>query len=108
MHPIMSEIDLSVRHFERNMEHKAVQHRLLVKSVASELDRPGLGKRMVLAVWQFIDPRGFALAQYRTINQVRETPPTTEARPVVAVSHPIHVLPVTVTFDSIPDWRKAA
>lgn len=105
MHPIMSDIDLSVRHFERTQERTAQQHRLLVSDIARQVGLPGFGTRMVHAVWQFVDPRGFALAQYRQTEQQLPREARAEA-PVTTPSAPVHTFPVAT--NDRPAWRHAA
>jgi hypothetical protein len=109
MHPIMSDLDLSVRQFEQAMERNARQHRMLVASVARQQGHPALGTRLVHAVWQFIDPRGFALAQYRRAEQRRQpVTPTIEPTATVAATPALmHAFPIAETSDT-PAWRKAA
>jgi hypothetical protein len=107
MHPIMSDIDLSVRTFEKTMERDAFHHRLLVASVARERGLPGMGTRLVLAIWQFVDPRGFALAQYRRAEQRRQTSETRVEPPVTTAPALMHAFPIAEATET-PDWRKAA
>jgi len=109
MHPIMSDIDISIRQFEKTMERNALQHQILVTRVARQRGLPGLSTRLAHRVWQFIDPRGFALAQYRRTEQA-QVPVETRIEPTVTVTPTpalMHAFPIAETSDT-PAWRKAA
>ncbi len=107
MHPIMSDIDVSVRQFERTMERDAFQQRLLTADLARQRGLPGMGMRLVHAVWQFLDPRGFALHQVRQAELRQGTNGSRQITPV-APSAQIHTFPAIISHDREQSWRNAA
>ncbi len=102
MHPVTSDLDLMVRQYEREREIQAIRRDGIARNSTRAGDRVGLVTRMTQTIRQFLDPRGFALAQAGRIS--RATAEAASANPTTAT---IRVLaqPVERAAES---WREAA
>lgn len=107
MHPIMSDLDITIRQFERTQERQNFHHQLLARDVARLNGRLGPLGRLSDAIREFIDPRGFALnrvrqaeLQHGTVGSMQFTSAATTAR--------FHAFPAIISKDREQSWRKAA
>lgn len=63
MHPVMSELGVYLAEHEGRIRREAVRREQLVREAAANGDGRGMVERFVHAVRQFVDPRGYAMAE---------------------------------------------
>jgi hypothetical protein len=108
MHPIMSDIDIAVRQFERSQEQASFQRQITTAAAARQNGVPSLPVRLLQAIHQFVDPRGFALRQYHLAHG-RRTVVEHALEHSVPTAAELHSFPgVADEPAAMPAWRKAA
>ena len=96
MHPVTSDLDFSIRQYERDLELQSIRRESIAMESARIAGRPGLVARLIQAARRSFDPRGYALDQALRINvPARRTP---------KVAAPVETFPEP----SGDDLRKAA
>jgi hypothetical protein len=68
MNPVMSDLAIFVRNHEIEADARARQRVRLAREARGAKDDHGWFRRLVDGVHQFVDPRGFALAQLQEMN----------------------------------------
>ena len=63
MHPVTSELDLSIRQYERDLELQSIRRESFARESARISGRPRPVARLIQAVRRSFNPRGYALAQ---------------------------------------------
>jgi len=83
MHPVMSELGIYLAEHEGAVRREAVRRERLVREAANHGDGRGMVARFMHTVRQFLDPRGYAIAELRTHDAAR---PPVEVPLVAAAS----------------------
>ncbi|HYI25178.1 MAG TPA: hypothetical protein VD767_07200 [Thermomicrobiales bacterium] len=104
MHPVISDIDISIRQYERDLEHQVIRRDGFARESARIAGRVGLVTRMTQAVRRFVDPRGFALDQALRIGSTAD-PRTTV--PAITSPAPVSDFPIALN-QADTSWREAA
>lgn len=86
MHPVMSELGLYVAEHEAWARREAAGKQRLVREAAGHAPARHLASRFVAVVRQFVDPRGYALAQVGTPDRATPPPVVVPTTPVIAIA----------------------
>ena len=99
MHPIMSDLDITVRQFERSKEQQAFHQQMLARDVARWNGTRGLIGRLADAVREFVDPRGYALQQVRAADLRSGTVGSMQITSPATTPAEVHALPAVISKD---------
>ncbi len=108
MHPIMSDLDITIRQFEHKQALHTFQRQMLARDIASITGRQGLLGRLADTVREFLDPRGFALQQLRATDLRQGTVGTMQVAPPAITPAEVHTFPAIISKDRERTWRTAA